>query len=117
MRKSMTVVTGVVIDENYLDLAELTEVCGVTSEMIYELVEQGLLTPRGRRPEQWAFSGAAVRRIRQALRLAQDLEINLAGAALAVDLLEERERLYARIRELEYRLSLQRYSVSRIDEI
>jgi chaperone modulatory protein CbpM len=109
MKKTMTVVTGaVVIDENYLDLTELAEICGVTPEIVFELVEHGLLNPRGRRPEQWVFSGTAVRRIRQALRLARDLEINLAGAALAVDLLEERERLYARIRELEYRLSLRR---------
>jgi len=39
-----------------------------------------------------------VRRVRCALRLESDLGVNLAGAALALDLLEELNRLRARQR-------------------
>lgn len=105
MAKSMTVVTGFIADEHRLGLKELTEVCGVVPETVYEMVEHGLLDPQGRESAQWVFSGIAVRRIRQAVRLSSDLEINMAGVALALDLLEEQEQLQARVRELEYRLA------------
>ncbi len=108
MAKSMTVVAGFIADEHRLSLRELAEVCGVVPETVYEMVEYGLLDPQGSGPEQWIFSGIAVRRICQAVRLSSDLEINMAGVALALDLLEEQEQLQARIRELEYRLSLLR---------
>jgi len=42
---------------------------------------------------EWRFSGTALRRTRLALRLERDLELNLAGVALALDLMEEVERL------------------------
>ncbi|ADE16200.1 MerR family transcriptional regulator [Nitrosococcus halophilus Nc 4] len=101
-----SVVTGVVIDEDHFTLTELTEICGITPETVFEMVELGLLNPQGSRPEQWLFPGVAARRVRQVLRLSEDLEVNMAGAILAVELLEERERLQAQVRELEYRLSL-----------
>jgi len=41
-----------------------------------------------------------VRRVRCAQRLEQDLGVNVAGAALAIDLLEELERLCAHLRRL-----------------
>ncbi|MFM0472046.1 chaperone modulator CbpM [Paraburkholderia strydomiana] len=45
-----------------------------------------------------SFSGAALRRVRTARRLAQDLEINAPGIALALDLLDENNVLRARAR-------------------
>jgi chaperone modulatory protein CbpM len=42
-----------------------------------------------------------VRRVEIALRLQRDLQVNLAGAALALDLLEETQRLRARLQSLE----------------
>jgi chaperone modulatory protein CbpM len=51
---------------------------------------------------EWRFSGAALRRARIALRLERDLGVNLPGVALALDLLEELQRL-RRERETERR--------------
>lgn len=45
--------------------------------------------------------GISVRRVRCAQRLEQDLGVNIAGAALALELLEELERLRARLHRLE----------------
>jgi chaperone modulatory protein CbpM len=42
---------------------------------------------------EWHFTGAALRRARLALRLERDLELNLAGVALALDLMEELQTL------------------------
>jgi len=76
-----------------LTLAELTRICSVHAEWVIELVNEGLLDPEGGGVTSWRFSGRSVRRVRIARDLTRDLGVNLSGAALAVDLLEEIERL------------------------
>jgi len=44
-------------------------------------------------PVQWRFSGASVYRARTIQRLQRDLGVNIAGAALALALLEEIDTL------------------------
>ncbi len=80
-----------------LSLDELSRLCSVDRAYIVELVEEGVLSVIEIHPE-WRFSGAALRRARTALRLHRDLEINLPGVALALELMEELQRLR---RELE----------------
>jgi len=96
-------VTGILLDEeSELSLSELCHACGVPAERIIALVEEGIIEPRHRQP-QWRFSGICVRRVRRAYTLERDLGINLAGAALAIELLEEIERLQAHLARLEQR--------------
>jgi chaperone modulatory protein CbpM len=80
-------------EENGLTLAELSRACAVHAERILELIDEGILEPRGHDPHRWRFSGSNLRRARTAVRLQRDLDINLAGVALALDLLEEIDRL------------------------
>lgn len=92
---------GIILDEKaQLTLAELTRACAVHAELIIELVEEGVLAPTGREPHRWRFTGAHMRRARMALRLQRDLGVNLAGAALALQLLDEVETLRARLRAM-----------------
>ena len=92
---------GVILDEQApLTLADLTRACAVHAELIVELVEEGVLAPIGREPHRWRFTGAHMRRARMALRLQRDLGVNLAGAALALQLLDEVEALHARLRAM-----------------
>ena len=96
-----------VLDEDSeLSLKDLACACGIHAERLVEMVEEGLLEPRGQAPESWRFSGAELERARTALRLQRDLGINLAGAAMVVELLEELRRLRRRVRALERRLNL-----------
>jgi chaperone modulatory protein CbpM len=44
---------------------------------------------QGGAPQTWVFASASLRCTRVALRLLHDLELNLLGAALAVELLDE----------------------------
>lgn len=82
------------LDENLeLSLLELCHACQVNAERIMDMVEEGIVDPRGIHPHEWRFNGMAVRRVQVALRLQQDLRVNLAGAALVLDLLEEVEEL------------------------
>jgi chaperone modulatory protein CbpM len=85
---------GTVLDETLtLTLREVCEVCRVEEVRVVEMVTEGIAEPLDAEAGSWTFSGVAVTRIRTAHRLQQDLHVNLAGAALALDLLEEIERL------------------------
>jgi len=98
----LKLLSGEIFEEEIeLSLADLCRACQLPAERVFELVEQGVVEPIGRDPAGWRFQGISVRRVRCAQRLEQDLGVNVAGAALAIDLLEELERLRARLRRLE----------------
>jgi chaperone modulatory protein CbpM len=83
---------GTLFDESaVLSLEDLSKMCAVDQQHIVQYVEEGILSVVG--VTEWHFSGAALRRARIAVRLERDLELNLAGVALALDLLEELEQL------------------------
>jgi chaperone modulatory protein CbpM len=103
MAHKETSIEGMVLDEqSRISVAELTRVCGLSIDEVRVMVGEGMLQPRdGGTPQKWSFSGVEIRRARRALRLQRDLELNLAGAALALDLLDEIELLRRRVRSLE----------------
>ena len=92
-------ITGTILDQStILSIKDLSRMCQVDERHIVEFVEEGVLNVVEINAAEWHFTGAALRRARRALRLERDLEINLAGIALALELMEEVERLR---RELE----------------
>jgi chaperone modulatory protein CbpM len=94
-----TMLSGDVLGEDVeLTLAELCRTCQLPAERVCELVTEGVIEPQGREPDVWVFRWTSIRRVRCALRLERDLGVNLAGAALALDLLEELGRLRVRLR-------------------
>jgi|HigsolmetaAR201D_1030396.scaffolds.fasta_scaffold02561_7 Predicted transcriptional regulators len=102
MAKRVSVVSGVVLDEAMsLSLGELCRQCGISAEAVLEMVDEGLLEPIGGEPGNWRFAGTALWRAQMALRLTRDLRVNLAGAALALDLMDELAELRQRVRLLE----------------
>ena len=85
--------TGAIFEESaVLTLKDLSRMCAVDERHIVEFVEEGVIHAVTT-TDEWHFSGAALRRTRLALRLERDLEINLAGVALALELLDELQRL------------------------
>ena len=85
--------SGEIFEEYVLfSIEELSCLCAVDRTYIVELVEEGVLSVTEVASE-WRFAGAALRRARTALRLQRDLEINLPGVALALELMEEIEEL------------------------
>lgn len=102
MGEKHLIAIGEILDERVeLTLHDMARRCAVEIEFIITLVDEGVLEPRGRQPEEWYFDGQDLIRLRRALRLQQDLEVNLPGVALALELLEELEELRARLRLLE----------------
>lgn len=85
-------ISGVVVEqERDLSLNELSQVCSVSREYILELVDAGILEPLEFDSENWSFDGISLRRVKVSLRLQRDLEVNLPGIAVILDLLESRE--------------------------
>jgi chaperone modulatory protein CbpM len=96
-----TQLTGVILDDQIqLTLAEISRGCAVHAEFIIELVDEGVLAPVGPDPRHWRFAGSELRRASVAVRLQRDLGVNLAGVALALELLDELEALRARLNAL-----------------
>ena len=92
------IVVEVVEEDIRFTLADLCRACGADSAQLIVLVDEGVLEPTGSGPEDWLFTGAALRRTRAALRLARDLELGVAATALVLDLLDEIEALRSRLR-------------------
>ena len=104
------ILSGILLDEQIeLTLSDLCRVCATSAEWVIELVEEGVLEPvvpvvykqTQTEQTQWRFSADSLQKARTAMRLQRDLGINLAGVALALDLLDEINSLEARLRRLE----------------
>jgi chaperone modulatory protein CbpM len=89
---------GIFEEYAVLSVRDLSRICAVDERHIVELVHEGVLNVVDADGTEWRFTGEALRRARLALRLERDLEINLAGVALALELLEEIEQLRRRVR-------------------
>lgn len=98
-------ISGALLDERYeLTLSELCRACELPAEEVLALVEEGVIEPLGQVRTEWRFSGICVRRVRRVRSLKRDLGVNLPGAALAIELLEEIEHLQAQLRRFEEQL-------------
>ena len=94
--------TGILIeDTTEFTLGELSRACDKPDEWILALVEEGVIEPVGPDQIHWHFRGNCLRRVRIVQRLESDLGVNLAGAALVLELLDELEALRKRIAVLE----------------
>lgn len=95
---AMTYVQGPVVEEDVrFTLLELCRACSAEEEHVLTWVFEGVLEPVGDSPQDWRFGGESLRRAQLALRLSRDLEINPAGVALALDLLDEIAALRGRL--------------------
>ncbi len=79
-------------------LDEFCRTCDVARTEVVMLVQEGVLEPSGRGPQDWEFGGSSLRRARMAVRLARDLELGANGTALVLGLLDEIEALRSRLR-------------------
>ena len=95
---SKQLVSAIILDDtSILTLAQLSRACRVHAEWITELVEEGILEPSGQEAYHWQFSGTSLQRARIVKRLQQDLGVNIAGAAVVLELMTENQRLRTRL--------------------
>ncbi len=101
--KSSVLRGSVVEEELTLTTVELCRACNASESHIELWVSEGVLQPTGASRDEWRFGGRSLARMRVAMRLARDLEINSPGVALALDLLDEIELLEAKLRRVSAR--------------
>jgi len=94
---SENILTGQLLeDHEMITIGDLCRSCSLEIETVTILVDEGILDPVGSNIRQWQFTVTSLKRVKTAMHLQRDLGVNLAGAALALELLD-------RIAELERR--------------
>ncbi len=78
--------------------SDLARAAGISAATLVRLVHLGLIEPVA--PGGSEFTAATAERLGRMLRLHDDLEVNLIGAAIIVDLLDRLERLEADLTRL-----------------
>ena len=90
----ITWIEGSVVEEDvYMSIVEISQATRAPEDLIMAWVSEGVLSPAGSSPEDWRFSGESLKRAKTAAHLSHDLELNTPGVALALDLLDEINRL------------------------
>lgn len=96
MHKDKNILEGILQDENVTySIIEISELCAISEEMIVQMIEYDIITPS--QDNQQMFNYIALHRAQKAMRLHQDLEINWAGIAVILDLLNEINELKKRV--------------------
>mgnify|MGYP003505696398 CR=1 FL=1 len=93
--------SGTIFDEDTeITVVELCELCCVDRPTIDALITEGILEPRyGEGSSDARLPYSSVRITSTVVRLQRDLGVNLAGAALALDLLQHIDELRAQLRQ------------------
>jgi chaperone modulatory protein CbpM len=86
---------------NALTLEELSLTLRAPSSIIIEMVEFSLFVPTGTGPTNWSFDSLCFKRAKRALSFKNDLELNLPGIALALDLLDQIDELESQLKILQ----------------
>ncbi|MBU3576032.1 chaperone modulator CbpM [Polynucleobacter sp. UK-Mo-2m-Kol15] len=90
----ITWIEGSVVEEEvHMSIVEISQATRAPEDLIMAWVSEGILSPAGSSPEDWRFSGESLKRAKTAAHLSHDLELNTPGVALALDLLDEINRL------------------------
>ena len=91
----------IIVEDSGLTLEELCDTCDISSDLIQDFIAYDIIQPAGAIPEEWIFDLMQLQRIKTAIRLQSDLEVNLAGVAVILDLMDEIEALRKRTELLE----------------
>src|SRR3990167_10841663 len=94
LRRGTTTILQVTLEEvAELNFDELCAAGGVSPDFIIDLIAYGTIEPKGASLATWRFDANHLQIIRIAMHLHEDLEINHAGIALAMDLMQQIEEL------------------------
>ncbi len=90
-------------NESPLSLAELCRYCGLSAEYVLTMIDYGIIEPlqAHKSASHWQFAANSILRVQTALRLQRDLDVNLAGAVLALELLDEIKALRQQVAALQ----------------
>ena len=87
--------TYIPLDSNniYYTLQAVCFTYRLSREEVVEMVSWGIANPIGLDPQRWLFPQKDYDRIGNAIRFNQEMGINIPGAALAIELLDDLEKI------------------------
>jgi chaperone modulatory protein CbpM len=83
----------IIDDNNLLTFDEICRAIHADNDLMIQLIEYHIIQPKGSSQKEWAFDHLALKRARLARNFYYDMEVNLAGIGLLIDLLERIEAL------------------------
>ena len=93
-----TLFEGQVMDDRTeISIIQLCRICSVETTMVERLIDEGIIEPVRHEADTLYFSPSSLKRTRVVMSLRTDLGVNLAGAALALELLDRIEKLQSRL--------------------
>ena len=98
---NVTLSAVILDDQSDVTLEELCQACRVDQSVIMALVEEGIVEPVAGNLRPCRFSETTLPQVVRALRLQRDLDLNLAGVAFALELIDEIESLRKRLQRLD----------------
>ena len=99
---SRQVTVGEVLEEDvWLTFDEVARCCDVSPERLKAIVDEGVIEPAAPYHAGANFCGDSLSRVSMVVRLEDQLGVNLAGAALAIELLGELKQLRSQVRTLQ----------------
>ena len=93
--------TGLKIE---LTLEEVCEIAEMPTDVLITIVEEGILEPEGKSPNEWSFDTYMLSIAKRASRLHRDFDIEWTGIPLYLDMIEELEKLRTENKTLKQRL-------------
>jgi len=84
-----------------VSIEELSELSGLSPELLRELVDYGALLPTNVQSAQWTFSADCVVAVRSVSRLREDFDLDANALSVALMLIERIRGLEAQLRELQ----------------
>ena len=96
MAKKELIIVADYSQQEPLTLEDLCRICNISADFIQDLVDYDIIHGANEIEER-LFDMQELQRIQTAIRLQRDLEVNLPGVALALELLEELEELRAQM--------------------
>jgi len=96
-----------VSSELTLSIHEVCQRCGLPGDDLRQLIAHGVIAPVKQTEAEWRFSAEALQLLARAARMQRDFELDAAGLAMALSLLDELQRSRREVEKLSQLLGQQ----------
>ena len=101
-----TIVNAVLMDEHTtISILDVCQRCNISEAVLFEMMEHGLFSQPVVNAKIIYLDEKAVSRIQAASRIQHDLDINVPGVVLVLELLDELEQLRNQLHILQHHVS------------
>ena len=104
---SKVIIAGVLMDEHtMISFVDVCQKCNISEAMLLDMMDHGLCNYQNRPEKIIDFDEQMLSRIQSACRLQRDLDLNLPGVVLVLELLDELTQLRNELGILQHHVDL-----------